>query len=115
MLPAGDQDEVEPLRGHHQASSPVLYTPSCKHSLVLLRMGEIIAPNMFSRLKLLIKLLLLHLVSYLYYCINDARLHKHQKWLQMQKADILFQSCNVCVKYMAVLGDYVVVSCAGIS
>jgi len=26
----------------------VLYTTSCKHSLVLLRMGEIIARNMFS-------------------------------------------------------------------
>ena len=28
------------------------YTTSCKHSLVLLRMGEIIARNMLSRLKL---------------------------------------------------------------
>ena len=41
-------------------------------------MGEIIARNMFSLLKLLIKLLLLHLVSCLYYCISDARSHKHQ-------------------------------------
>jgi len=41
---------------------------SCKHSLVLLRMGEIIARNMLSWLKLLIKWLLLHLVGYLYYC-----------------------------------------------
>jgi len=36
------------------AASPVLYTTSCKHSLVLLRTGEIIAPNMLSSLKLLI-------------------------------------------------------------
>jgi len=52
-----------------QAASSVLYTTSCKHSLALLRMGEIIARNMLSWLKLLIKLLLLHLVSCLYYCI----------------------------------------------
>ena len=52
---------------------------SCKHSLVLLRMGEIITRNMLSWLKLLITiLLLLHLVGCLYYCISDARSHKHQ-------------------------------------
>jgi len=68
MLPAGDQ----------QAASSVLYTTNCKNSLVILRMGEIIARNMLSWLKLLIKLLLLHLVGCLYYCIYDARLHKHQ-------------------------------------
>jgi len=33
------------------------YTTSCKHSLVLLRMGEIIPRNMLRWLKLLIKLL----------------------------------------------------------
>jgi hypothetical protein len=31
-----------------QATSSVHYTTSCKHSLVLLRMGEIIARNMLS-------------------------------------------------------------------
>jgi len=51
---------------------------SCKHSLLLLRMGEIIARNMLNLLKLLIKLLLLHLVGCLCYCINDARSQKHQ-------------------------------------
>jgi len=50
-----------------QAASSVLYTTSCKHRLVLLRMGEIIARNMLSWLKLLIKVLLLHLVGCLYY------------------------------------------------
>ena len=45
---------------------------------MLLRLGEIIARNMLSWLKFLIKLLLLYLVGCLYYCINDARLHKHQ-------------------------------------
>ena len=61
-----------------QASS-VHYTTSCKHSLALLRMGEIIARNMLSWFKLLIKLLLLHLVGCLYYCVNDPRSHKHKK------------------------------------
>ena len=60
------------------AAPSVHYTTSCKHSLVLLRMGEIIVRNMLSWLKLLIKLLLLHLVGCFYYCINDARSHKHQ-------------------------------------
>jgi len=45
------------------AASSVFYTTSCKHSLVFLRMGKIIGRNMLSWLKLLIKLLLLHLVG----------------------------------------------------
>ena len=57
------------------AAPSVHYIRSCKHSLVLLRMGEIIARNMLSWLKLLIKLLLLHLIGCLYYCISDARSH----------------------------------------
>ena len=51
MLPAGDQDEVElvpPHPGHQHAASLVLYTTSCKHSLVILKMDEIIARNMLS-------------------------------------------------------------------
>ena len=35
-------------KGCQQATSSVHYTTSCKHSLVLLRMGEIIAQNMLS-------------------------------------------------------------------
>jgi len=77
MLSAGDQDEAEPHPGHQQAASSVLYTTSFKHSLVLLRMDEIIARNMLSWLKLLIKLLSLRVVDCLYYCINDARSHKY--------------------------------------
>jgi len=42
MLPAGDQDEVELVPPH-----PGLYTTSCKHSLALLRMGEIIAETCY--------------------------------------------------------------------
>ena len=45
MLPAGDQDEVPLHPGHQQVASSVHYTTSCKHSLVLLSIGEIIAPK----------------------------------------------------------------------
>jgi len=70
---------VPPHPGNQQAPSSVLYTTSCKHSLVLLKMGKIMAGNMLSWLKLLIKLVLLHPVGCLYYCISDARSHKHQR------------------------------------
>jgi len=40
--------EVPTQASHQQAASSVHYTTSCKHSLVLLRMGEIIARNMLS-------------------------------------------------------------------
>ena len=48
----------------------VRYTSSCKHSLVLLRMGKIIARNMLSweLIETINKLLLLHLVGCLYHC-----------------------------------------------
>jgi len=46
MLPAGEQDEVEIT--FHLTASSVHYTTSCKRSLVLLRMGEIIAQKMLS-------------------------------------------------------------------
>jgi hypothetical protein len=44
-----------PHHCHQQSTSPVHYTTICKHSLVLRRMGEIIARNMLSWLQLLIK------------------------------------------------------------
>jgi hypothetical protein len=37
-----------PHPGDQQAASSMLYTTNCKHSLVLLRMGEIIARNILS-------------------------------------------------------------------
>ena len=67
---------IKPRRCCLLAASSVLYTTSCKHSLVLLRMGEVIARNMLSSLKLLIKLLLLHLVGCLYYCVSDVQSQK---------------------------------------
>jgi len=51
---------VPPHPGYRPAASSVHYTTSCKHSLVLLRIGEIIARNMVSWLELLINP---------YYCI----------------------------------------------
>ena len=52
-------------------------------------MDEIIARNMLSWLKLLIKLLVLHLVGCLYYCISDARSHKHQIYKQFNTTDTI--------------------------
>ena len=52
----------------------MLSTASCKHILVLLRMGEIFARIMLSWLKLLIKLSLLHLVGCLCYL---SMMHGH--------------------------------------
>jgi len=52
--------------GHQPAASSVHYTTSCKHSLVLLRVGEIIARNMLSWLKLFIKLPIIVASSWLY-------------------------------------------------
>jgi len=95
-LPAGDQDAVEPHPGHQQAASPVLYTTSCKHSLVLLRMGENIARNILRWLKLLIKLLLLQLVGCVCYHINYARSHKHQTadggWIGCRNSSLIFKT-----------------------
>jgi len=61
---------VKHRRCCQQVESSVFYTTSCKQSLVLLRMGEIIARNMLSWLKLLIKLSLLPLVGCLFYNIS---------------------------------------------
>jgi len=47
MLPAGDKDEVE-LKFHLIVVSSREIHTSCKHSLLLLRIGEIIARNMLS-------------------------------------------------------------------
>jgi hypothetical protein len=50
MLPTGslEAEEVPPLAGYQPATSWVHYTTSCKHILVILKMGEIIARNMLS-------------------------------------------------------------------
>jgi len=46
-MPAGDQDEVELVTvPPHPGHQSLLYTTSCKHGLLLLKMGEIIARNM---------------------------------------------------------------------
>jgi len=45
---------VPPNPGYRLTTSWVHYTTSCKHSLVLLKMGEIIARNILSRLDLFI-------------------------------------------------------------
>ena len=72
-----------------QVASSVLYTTSCKHSLVLLRIGKIIARNMLGWLKLLIKLLLLHLVGCL--CYSICPLSEFE--LGMKYTAVLLQLC----------------------
>jgi hypothetical protein len=47
------EGQAPPLSGYRPATSWVHYTTSCKHSLVLLKVGEIIARNMLSCLELL--------------------------------------------------------------
>jgi len=63
-------DTIHNSSWSNQAASSVHYTASCKHSQVSLRMGEIIARNMLSWLRLLIKLLLMHPVGCLYYSLK---------------------------------------------
>ena len=46
LLPAGGLDALHP--DHQPATSSVHYTTSCKHSLMLLKMGVTIARNMLS-------------------------------------------------------------------
>ena len=58
-------------------------------------MGEIIARNMLSCLKLLIKLLLLHPVGCLYYCISDARSQKHKNIYIQKLPNADFVTCYV--------------------
>jgi len=41
---------------HQQAASSVHYTTNCKHSLVLLRMGEIIARNNVEQIEIINKI-----------------------------------------------------------
>jgi hypothetical protein len=78
MLPAGSL-EAEELRG--PATLWVHYTTSCKHSRVLLKMGEIIARNMLSGLELLInRYFCIQLVVYIIYT-NDARSNKYQIYI----------------------------------
>ena len=53
-LLTGSLDEVEPHPGYRSAAWSVHCTTSCRHSLVLLRMGVVVARNMLSWLELLI-------------------------------------------------------------
>jgi hypothetical protein len=59
---------VPPHPSYQLAASSVYYITSCKHSLVLLRIGENIARNVFSWLELLINPYCLRLVGSSYYC-----------------------------------------------
>ena len=76
-----------------EATSSVHYTTSCKHSLVLLRMGEIIARNMLSWLKLLINCYCCILLV-VYTTVSEMRFHtnvKHQIYVCVYE----FRNCTV--------------------
>jgi len=66
-------------------------------------MDEIIARNMLSWLKFLIKLSLFYLVRRLYYCINDARSYKHQIYLGFTLSDtrgVLIYKFHTNIKFI---------------
>ena len=86
---------VPPHSGHQQAASSVQCTTSCKHSLVFLRMGEIIARNTLSWLKLLIKLLLLHLVCCLYYYYYYYYYYLEDEPLNLADCDVPSATNNI--------------------
>ena len=90
MLPAGSL--AAPLPGYLPATSWVHYTTSCKQSLVLLKMGEIIARNMLSWLELLINR---------YFCISLVAhlfVSRHISFLR----DFCYCSIYVCISYVIV-------------
>ena len=71
-----------PQPGHRPATSWVHYTTSCKHSLVLLKMGEIIARN----IGIINKPLLSHLVGCPYYLctLTSLRVGKYKQFYEAQ-------------------------------
>jgi hypothetical protein len=77
------------VTSHQEAALSVFLTTGCKHSLVLLRIDEIITRKKLSWLKLLMKLLLFYLVGCLYYCIKENKIsHFTQQakvWYQKHK------------------------------
>ena len=78
MLAAGDQDEVE-----LQFQLILIIIVSALYHKLQKQCsapedGRNCRPKHVELIELLIKLLLLHLVGCLYYCISVARSHKHQ-------------------------------------
>ena len=70
-----------PHPGHQQTASSMHYTTSCKHSLVLLRMGEIIFPKHVELIEIINKVIIvasswlciLYIYIYIYICfVNNS-------------------------------------------
>ena len=64
------------MRCRWPAASSVHYITSSKRSLVAPEDGRNYRPKHVELVEIINKLLLLHLVGCLHYCINDARSHK---------------------------------------
>ena len=83
---------VPPHPTYQQVVSSVHYTTSCKHSLVVLRMGEIIARNMLSWLELLINVIVA------------------SSWLSMLFVSMMHGQANIkpcyCFLHHSQYGDY---------
>ena len=78
---------VPPHLGYRPATSSVYYT-SCKYSLVLLKMAEIIARNYVELIGIIKRPLLLHQVGCLYYLYQWCTVQRISKWqcnLQLQQ------------------------------
>jgi len=84
MMQTGDMEEVELLPCHQPASSSsVHYTTSCKEtrSSAPEDCGNH-RPKHVELVEVINKLSLLHLVGFLYYCINDSLSHRHQTYMK---------------------------------
>ena len=88
-----------PLPGYRPATSWVPYTTSCKHYLALLKIGEIIARNMLSRLELLINR---------YYCIYLVVYIICIRVLQIQK---LMAACTLACVSLCILNKFLKFLC----
>jgi hypothetical protein len=76
---------VPPLPDYLPATPWVYYTASCKHSLVLLKMGETVSRNMSSCLRIINKSLSLHVVGCLHYLFT--------------RLFILFTRLFICIQF----------------
>jgi len=81
------------MQGRQQASCSVHYTTSCKQSSAP-EYWRNYRPKHVELIEFTNKLLLLHLVGCLYYCIRDTRSHKHQIYFHFELC--WYEASSVC-------------------